>query len=112
MLKIEGYQKLVGSFIQSGGFLLTVTEVFEGGDNYKFLIEIRESGIVKDYVQLLLEREKMVSDFSKEWYSLKPGLGFRFPTSMERIAIFEDEISDMKRFGELVLKYARNGWSM
>lgn len=110
MLQIEGYQKLVGFNLQSGGFLITITDVTEREDHYHFMLELRESGQIKDYIALQLNKGINKDSIDGRWYRLEP---VHNPNGRHTpIPILDMELRRMKLFGEFLCKYARNVWDV
>lgn len=107
MLKIEGYKKLVGFNIQSGGFHIHINDVTEREDHYHFMMELKESGVIKDYIALRLLRETYKDSIDGNWYRLEAVHGNHQP-----LQILYTEMEMIFIFGELVCYYARNVWEL
>ena len=113
MLTIQNYKKLVGFNLQSGGFHIHINDVTDCVTYYHFMMELREIGVVKDYIALMLLKEThKVSDLYQpvNWYRLEP---VHNPNGRHQpLRVLGDEIAQMKVFGELVCKYGRNVWEI
>ena len=110
MLKIQNYKKLVGFNIQSGGFHIHINDVTEREDHYHFMMELRESGEIKDYIALMLLRETHTDSIDGRWYRLEP-----VHNPMNRhdpLQILYSELEIIFIFGELVCIYARRVWEI
>jgi hypothetical protein len=113
MLAIQNYKKLVGFALQSGGFYITINDVTERGAYYHFMMELKESGEIKDYLALMLWREThKAADLYQpvNWYRLEP---VHNPNGGHQpMTVLGDEVAQMKVFGELVCKYSRSVWDI
>jgi hypothetical protein len=113
MLEIQNYKKLVGFTLQSGGFLISINDVTDREDHYHFMMELRESGEVKDYLALRLGKEKCsgVGGFPhNSWYLLAPVHNPVLKHTPMQIVYYE--LTKMNLFGELVCKYGRSVWEI
>ncbi len=110
MLEIEGYKKLVGFNIQSGGFHIIINDVTDREDHYHFMMELKESGEIKDYIALKLLKETLKDSIDGNSYLLSPVHNPRLAHTPLHILAYE--LRHMKLFGELVCKYARNVWEI
>jgi len=110
VLEIQGYKKLVGFNIQSGGFLISINDVTDCVTYYHFMMELRESGEIKDYIALMLLKETHKDSIDGRWYRLEP---VHNPTNKHQpLQILRSEMDEMRIFGELVCIYARNVWEI
>ena len=113
VLEIQNYKKLVGFNIQSGGFLISINDVTDREDHYHFMMELKESGVIRDYIALMLLKEtRKVSDLYQpvNWYRLEP---VHNPNGRHQpLTVLGDEVAQMKTFGELVCKYSRSVWDI
>jgi len=113
MLTIQNYKKLVGFNIQSGGFHILINDVTEREDYYHFMMELKESGVTKDFLALMLLREThKAADLYQpvNWYRLEP---VHNPNGRHQpLTVLGDEIAQMKVFGELVCRYSRSVWEI
>ena len=110
MLEIQGYKKLVGFNIQSGGFLITINDVTEREDHYHFMMELKESGEIKDYIALMLLRETHTDSIDGRWYRLER---VHNPNGRhDPLQILLSEMDEMRIFGELVCIYGRQVWDV
>lgn len=114
VLEIQGYKKLVGFNIQSGGFLITINDVTDREDHYHFMMELKENGEIKDYTALSLGKVKHEgSGVDKEggsWYRLEPV--HNYSLTHKPLVVLHYEVGHMKLFGEMVCKYARRVWDI
>jgi hypothetical protein len=109
MLTIEGYKKLVGFSLQSGGFHIFINDVTEREDHYHFMMELKESGVTQDFIALRLLRETHKDSIDGNWYKLEPA----HPVGRhEPMQILYTEMDLVFIFGELVCRYARQVWEM
>lgn len=110
MLEIENYKKLKRFALQSGGFLISINDVTDKEDHYHFMLELRESGVVKDYIALKLLKATNSSPSMGKWYRLEP---VHNPNGRhDKLMILHYEVTHMKLFGELVCKYGRKVWEI
>jgi len=110
VLEIQGYKKLVGFNIQSGGFLISINDVTDCVTYYHFMMELRESGEIKDYIALMLLKETHKDSIDGNWYRLEP---VHNPNGRHQpLQILRSEMDEMRIFGELVCIYARNVWEI
>ena len=114
MLAIQNYKKLVGFGLQSGGYYILINDVTEREDYYHFMMELKESGEIKDYIALRLGKDSHKgTDLYKaggSWYRLEP---VHNPNLQHKpLQILHYELGHMKLFGELVCKYGRQVWDI
>jgi hypothetical protein len=110
MLEIQGYKKLVGFNIQSGGFHILINDVTERDDHYHFMMELKESGETKDFLALMLWRETHRDSIDGRWYRLEP---VHNPHGGHQpLQILLSEMEEMRIFGELVCIYGRQVWDV
>jgi hypothetical protein len=110
MLEIQNYKKLVGFNIQSGGFHIHINDVTERADHYHFMMELRESGEIKDYIALMLLRETHTDSIDGRWYRLER---VHNPNGKhDPLQILYSELEIIFIFGELVCIYARRVWEI
>ena len=110
MLTIEGYKKLVGFSLQSGGFHIFINDVTEREDHYHFMMELKESGVTQDFIALRLLRETHKDSIDGNWYKLEP---VHNPMGRhEPMQILYTEMDLVFIFGELVCRYVRQVWEM
>ncbi len=110
MLTIQNYKKLVGFNIQSGGFHIHINDVTEREDYYHFMMELKESGEIKDYIALMLLRETHTDSIDGRWYRLEQ---VHNPNGRhDPLQILYSEMEIIFIFGELVCIYARRVWEL
>jgi hypothetical protein len=110
VLDIQGYKKLVGFNIQSGGFLISINDVTDREDHYHFMMELKESGETKDFLALMLLKETHTDSIDGRWYRLEP---VHNPTNKHQpLQILFSEMELMRIFGELVCIYGRQVWDI
>ena len=110
MLTIEGYKKLVGFSLQSGGFHIFINDVTEREDHYHFMMELKESGVTQDFIALMLWRETHKDSIDGNWYRLEP---VHNPNGRhEPMQVLFTEMELIFIFGELVCRYGRQVWEM
>ena len=109
MLEIQGYKKLVGFNIQSGGFHILINDVTERDDHYHFMMELKESGETKDFLALMLWRETHRDSIDGRWYRLEPA---HANGRHQPLQILFSEMEEMRIFGELVCIYGRQVWEV
>ena len=113
MLEIQNYKKLVGFTLQSGGFHIHINDVTERETYYHFMMELKEAGVTQDFIALMLWKEthKAADLYSPvNWYRLEP---VHNPNGKHQpLTVLGDEVAQMKGFGELVCKYARQVWEI
>ena len=110
MLTIEGYKKLVGFSLQSGGFHIFINDVTERDDHYHFMMELKESGVTQDFIALRLLRETYKDSIDGNWYRLEP---VHNPNGRHQpLQILLTEMELIFIFGELVCRYARQVWEV
>ena len=110
MLTLQNYKKLVGFAIQSGGFHIHINDVTEREDGYHFMMELKEIGVIKDYVALKLLRETHKDSIDGNWYRLEPVHNPNW--RHQPLQILLSEMEEMKIFGELVCIYGRQVWDV
>lgn len=110
MLEIQNYKKLVGFNIQSGGFHIFINDVTDCVTYYHFMMELRESGVIKDYIALMLLKETHTDSIDGRWYRLEP---VHNPNGRhDPLQILYSELELIFIFGELVCRYARRVWEI
>jgi hypothetical protein len=110
VLEIQNYKKLVGFNLQSGGFHIHINDVTDREDHYHFMMELRESGEVKDYIALKLLKETHKDSIDGRWYRLEP---VHNPNGRhDPLQILYSELEIIFIFGELVCIYARRVWEI
>ena len=110
MLTIENYKKLVGFNLQSGGFHIHINDLTDCLTYYHFMMELREIGVVKDYLALKLLKETHKDSIDGNWYRLE---AVHNPTNKHQpLQILFSEMDEMRIFGELVCIYARRVWEI
>jgi hypothetical protein len=110
MLTIQNYKKLVGFNLQSGGFHIHINDVTDCVTYYHFMMELREIGVVKDYIALKLLKETHKDSIDGNWYRLEP---VHNPNGRHQpLQILYSEMEIIFIFGELVCIYARNVWEI
>lgn len=109
MLTIEGYKKLVGFSLQSGGFHIFINDVTEREDHYHFMMELKESGVTQDFIALMLWRETHKDSIDGNWYRLEP---VHAKGNHQPLQILLTEMEMIFIFGELVCYYARQVWEV
>jgi hypothetical protein len=110
MLTIQNYKKLVGFNLQSGGFHIHINDVTDCVTYYHFMMELREIGVVKDYIALKLLKETHKDSIDGNWYRLEP---VHNPNGRHQpLQILHSEMEIIFIFGELVCIYARNVWEI
>jgi len=110
MLEIQNYKKLVGFNIQSGGFHIHINDVTDREDHYHFMMELKESGVIKDYIALKLLKESHTDSIDGNWYRLEP---VHNPNGRHQpLQILYSELEIIFIFGELVCIYARRVWEI
>jgi hypothetical protein len=109
MLAIQNYKKLVGFGLQSGGYYILINDVTERETYYHFMMELKESGEIKDYIALMLLRETHTDSIDGNWYRLEP---VHAHGRHDPLQILYSEMEIIFIFGELVCIYARRVWEI
>lgn len=112
MLEIEGYKKLVGFNIQSGGYVISINDVTDREGYYHFMLELKQDGVVKDYIAIRLLKETRKGDGIMNWYRLEPVHTPKHFVGRNPLPVLKYEVENMKLFGELVCKYGRQVWEI
>ena len=109
MLEIQGYKKLVGFALQSGGYYILINDVTEREDYYHFMMELKESGETRDFLALMLWKETHRDSIDGRWYRLEPA---HANGGHQPLQILFSEMEEMRIFGELVCIYGRQVWEV
>jgi hypothetical protein len=74
------------------------------------MMELRESGEIKDYIALMLLRETHTDSIDGRWYRLER---VHNPNGKHQpLQILFSEMDEMRIFGELVCIYGRQVWDV